>query len=98
MGVNHINERIEAWFELCQHDGLSGKHAVVIPRANRVELMLHPTLINACSNDTFKVYAIDSAVQAAELLTGVRAGTAKSGEFPQDSLLGRVRSGLSYNQ
>ncbi|MEN1728378.1 MAG: AAA family ATPase [Pseudomonadota bacterium] len=92
--VDHINERVEAWFEVCRHAGLTGQQAIVIPRANRSALMLSSELIKACTNDMFRVYAVDHAVQAAELCTGVRAGTFKDGVFSEDSLLGRVREGL----
>jgi ATP-dependent Lon protease len=94
LAVDGINERMEAWFELCHHAGLTGQHAVVIPRANRGQLMLHEELIKACTNDMFRVYAVDNAIQAAELCTGVRAGSMKDDAFPEDSLLGRVRKGL----
>jgi len=89
-----INERIEAFFELCRHAGFSGQQAVVIPRANEADLMLNRELIKACSNDMFRVYAVDTAVQAAELATGLRAGSLKDGEFGEDTLLGRARAAL----
>lgn len=92
--VDNINERIETWFEFCRKAGLTGQQSIVIPRVNRIELMLKRDVVKACTNDMFRVYAVDSVVQAAELCTGVRAGSFKSGKFPDDSLLGRVRSGL----
>ncbi len=92
--VRAINERIEAFFGLCRHAGLSGQQAVIIPRANEVDLMLGRELIKACSNDMFRVFAVDTALQAAELATGLRSGTFKDGVFGDDTLLGRARSAL----
>jgi len=92
--VDNINERIESWFEFCRKTGLTGQQSIVIPRVNRIELMLKREVVKACTNDMFRVYAVDSVVQAAELCTGVRAGSFKSGAFADDSLLGRARSGL----
>lgn len=92
--VDNINERIEAWFQLCRQAGLTGQQSIVIPRNNAIDLMLKREVIKACKNDMFRVYAVDSAIQAAELCTGVRAGSFKSGRFPDDSLLGRARAGL----
>jgi len=94
LGVDNINERIESWFDFCRQAGLSGQQAVVIPRPNCVELMVDREVVKACTNDMFRVYAVDNALQAAELCTGVRAGSYKSGQFAEDSLLGRVRAGL----
>jgi len=93
--VNHINERIEAFFELCRQAGLSGQQAVVIPRASQSGLMLGSELIKACANDMFQVYAVDNAIQAAELATGVKAGLWKDGAFTEDSLLSRARAALT---
>jgi len=93
--VDNINERIEAWFEFCRQAGLTGQQSIVIPRPNKAELMLKRDVVKACTNDMFRVYAVDNAIQAAELCTGVRAGSFKSGSFPDDSLLGRVRARLS---
>ncbi|AKS41474.1 AAA family ATPase [Wenzhouxiangella marina] len=92
--VAALNERIEAWFEFCQHAGLSGQQAVLIPRPSQNDLMLSRELIKAAANDMFRVYAVSSAVQAAELCTGVRAGSFKDGAFPEESLLGRARAAV----
>ncbi len=93
--VSHINERIEAFFELCRQAGLSGQQAVVIPRASQNELMLGSELVKACANDMFQVYAVDNAIQAAELATGMKAGLWKDGAFSENSLLGRARAALT---
>lgn len=93
--VRAINERIEAFYELCRWQGLTGQQAIVIPRANRNELMLDPEVIKACRNDMFQVFAVDSVTQALELATGQRAGAWKDGAFSEQSLLARARDRLA---
>ncbi len=90
--VPAINERIEAWFELCSEGGLSGQQGVVIPRANLEALVLDQALVKACVNDMFQVYAVDHLYQALELVTGVRIGSWREQAFPPDSILGRART------
>jgi predicted ATP-dependent protease len=92
--VKGIDERIEAYFDLCRHAGLSGNQAVVVPRASAGMLMLERELIKQCAGDMFKVYAVDHLVQALELACGARAGQWKDQAFPEDSLLGRARRAL----
>lgn len=89
--ISDINERIESFFDLCRHAGLSGNQAVIIPGANAGELMLERELIKSCANDMFKVYAVDHLNQALELCCDVRAGQWKNGAFSPESLLARAR-------
>ncbi len=89
--IRRINERIEAFHEACQVDGLSGQQGVAMSRQNIERLALDQKIIKACSNDTFKLYGLDTLNQALELVTGQRAGTWKDGEFTADSILARAR-------
>lgn len=90
--VCSINERIEAWFELCNKGGLSGQQGVIIPRANLDALVLDHALVKACVNDMFQVVAVDHFYQALEIITGLRIGSWRDQAFPPDSMLGRARS------
>jgi predicted ATP-dependent protease len=93
--TNAINERIEAFYELCRQAGLSGNQAIIIPRANAGELMLDRELVKSCANDMFKVHVAEHLAQALELSCGARAGLWKENSYPEDSLLGRARRALS---
>jgi len=90
-----INERVETFYELCRQQGLTGQQAVVIPRANCGELMLDPEVVKACQNDMFRVFAVDSVLQALELGCERRAGTWKDGAFTEQSTLARARERLT---
>jgi predicted ATP-dependent protease len=93
--VDAINERIECFFDLCRHVGLSGQQAVIIPRANAADLMLDREVVKACSNDMFRVYGVDSLIQALEMVAGIRLGTWKDGAFTEDSPLAKARERLA---
>ena len=89
--IRRINERIEAFFDACQVDGLSGQQGVAMSRQNIERLALDQKIVKACTDDTFRLYGFDTLSQALELLTGQRAGTWKDGQFTAESILARAR-------
>jgi predicted ATP-dependent protease len=93
--VDAVNERIECFFDLSRHVGLSGQQAVIIPRANAADLMLDREVVKACSNDMFRVYAVDTLAQALEMVMGSRLGTWKDGAFTENSPLAKAREWLA---
>ncbi|MDH3451380.1 MAG: AAA family ATPase, partial [Gammaproteobacteria bacterium] len=98
--IGGVNEKIEAFYDLCRSRGLSGEHGVLIPRANVKHLMLRQDIVEAAQAGQFQVYAVDTIDQALEWLTGCRAGEADSdGVYPSDSVNGRVAAQLEkYTQ
>ncbi len=89
--IRRINERIEAFHDACQVDGLSGQQGVAMSRQNIDRLALDQRIIKACTNDAFRLYVLDTLGQALELVTGQRAGSWKDGEFTAESILARAR-------
>jgi predicted ATP-dependent protease len=85
--VGGINEKIEGYFRLCQARGLNGQHAVIIPAANKRNLMLKQEVIDAVANGLFAVYAVASVNETLELLTGHLAGEAnEEGQYPENTI------------
>lgn len=81
--VGGIHEKIEGFFDLCQSRGLSGQQGVIIPHANLSQLMLKASVVSACDQGRFHVWAVQEIDQALELLTGVPAGSPNAkGEVP----------------
>jgi predicted ATP-dependent protease len=74
--VGGLNEKIEAFYDLCAAKGLSGKQGVIVPEHNRDALMLRGDVVEAIAKGTFHVYAISTVEEGIELLTGVTAGIA----------------------
>jgi len=68
--IGGVNEKIEGFFRLCKARGLNGQHAVIIPAANKRNLMLKQDVIDAVAQDLFAVYAVSTVNETLELLTG----------------------------
>ncbi|MES9848509.1 MAG: Lon-insertion domain-containing protein, partial [Candidatus Thiodiazotropha sp.] len=93
--IGGVNEKIEGFFDICRTRGLSGDQGVLIPTANVKHLMLREDVVQAVKAGEFAVYPIDNIDQGIALLTGAPAGTRdENGEFPEDSVNGRVEASL----
>ena len=93
--VGAVNEKIEAFFDVCRSRGLSGGQGVVLPQANVQHLMLRQDVIDAVNHGQFHIYPVASVDEAAEILTGLPAGAPDpDGDYPPGSLNGRVAATL----
>ncbi|MEW8174618.1 MAG: ATP-binding protein [Candidatus Thiodiazotropha endolucinida] len=93
--IGGVNEKIEGFFDICRTRGLSGHQGVLIPSANVKHLILREDVVQAVKADKFAVYPIENIDQGIALLTGIPAGTRdENGEFPEDSVNGRVEASL----
>jgi predicted ATP-dependent protease len=89
--IGGINEKIEGFFDTCRMIGLTGSQGVVIPRANLRNLMLRRDVIEAVDQGKFCIYAVATADEGIEVLTGTPAGArGLDGRYPDDSVNGRV--------
>ncbi|NUP12772.1 MAG: AAA family ATPase [Polyangiaceae bacterium] len=74
--VGGLNEKIEAFFDVClAKGGLTGTQGVLIPAANVDALMLRGGVIDAIDRGLFHIYAISTVDEGIELLTGVPSGS-----------------------
>ena len=95
--IGGVNEKIEGFFDVCAHQGLSGEHGVIIPRTNVPDLMLREDILQAVEDGKFHVYAIDTVDDGIEILTGIKAGKAdKHGNYPKGTVNYAVQQGLNY--
>ena len=93
--IGGVNEKIEGFFDVCAHGGLTGKQGVIIPRTNIDNLMLRSDIVQAVEEGKFFVYAIDTVDDGIELLTGKKAGTPNAkGEYPKGSVNRLVQESL----
>jgi lon-related putative ATP-dependent protease len=92
--IGAVNEKIEGFFDICKARGLSGEHSVLIPAANVDQLMLRDEVVAAAAEGKFHVYAVRTADEAIELLTGVPAGLPEDATSGAASLNGRVAARL----
>ena len=93
--IGGVNEKIEGFFDVCKHHGLTGTQGVIIPRTNVKDLMLREDILNAVDEGNFAIYAIDHVDDGIEILTGMKAGAAdKNGKFPRGTINNRVQKAL----
>lgn len=93
--IGGVNEKIEGFFDVCKHAGLTGNHGVIIPRTNISNLMLREDIRKAVDEGLFHVYAIDTVDDGIELLTGKPAGKAdKDGNYPKGTVNYLVKKSL----
>ena len=93
--IGGVNEKIEGFFEVCQHRGLTGEQGVLIPQSNVPHLMLRQDVVDAVAAGDFHVYPIETIDEGIARLTGQPAGTrGEDGTYPADSLNGKVEERL----
>jgi ATP-dependent Lon protease len=86
--IGGANEKIEGFFDACQHFGLTGDQGVVIPTANAQNLMLRQDVVDACAAGKFHVFAVDNIYDAIELMIGIPTGRiGESGRYPDGTVL-----------
>jgi lon-related putative ATP-dependent protease len=94
--VGRVNEKIEAFFDVCRTAGLTGEQGVVIPASNRKHLMLRADVVEAAAAGRFRVWPVETVDQAIEVATGAPAGERDaSGRYPERSVNGRVEARLT---
>lgn len=95
--IGGVNEKIEGFFDVCSHQGLTGDQGVIIPRTNVADLMLREDILQAVEEGKFTIYAVDTVDDGIEILTGIKAGNVdKNGNYPKGSVNYAVQQGLSH--
>lgn len=89
--IGGVNEKIEGFFDVCKAEGLTGDQGVLIPAANKDNLMLREDVVDAVREGRFSIYFVRSVDEGIEILTGIPAGErGPDGKFPEDTIHGRV--------
>lgn len=85
--VGGVNEKIEGFFDLCQHRGLTGTQGVIIPKSNAINLVLDATVIDAVKKGLFHIYTVETVDDALTFLMEQEAGKISSkGRYPKNSI------------
>ena len=63
--VAGVNEKIEGFFKLCEHRGLTGSQGVIIPHSNQINLMLSKEVQDAVKAGNFSIFLVESVDQGA---------------------------------
>ena len=93
--IGGANEKVMGFFNVCHARGLTGDQGVIIPEANRLELVLDQKLIDAVAAGQFHIWTVETIFDALELMTNVKILPADDeGVFPDGSLHALVYDGL----
>ena len=93
--IGGVNQKIEGFYDICKKRGFTGNQGVVIPKSNVENLMLKKEVRDSVQANEFNIYPVENISQGIELLTGVDAGELnEEGEYPEDSVYGRVKKRL----
>jgi len=85
--VGGVTRKIEGFFDICKHKGLTGKQGVIIPARSVKDLMLRKDVVEAVKAGKFHIYPIKSIEQGVEILTGMKAGKMrKDGTYTKGTL------------
>ncbi|MBN2693017.1 AAA family ATPase [bacterium] len=68
--IGGVNEKIEGFFAICKHFGLTGEQGVMIPHQNIKHLMLKKEVVESVRAGKFHIYAIKNISEGIEVLTG----------------------------
>ncbi|AOT72364.1 Lon-insertion domain-containing protein [Geosporobacter ferrireducens] len=67
--VGGVTEKIEGFFDICNHFGLTGDQGVMIPYQNIEDLVLKDEVIRAVQKGIFHIYPVSSIEEGIEILT-----------------------------
>ncbi|WP_034327803.1 Lon protease family protein [Alkaliphilus transvaalensis] len=85
--IGGVNEKIEGFYDVCKHNGLTGDQGVIIPKQNVKNLMLKEEVVEAVKNKQFHIYAIGGVEEGIEILTGIPMGEKdEGGQYPEGTL------------
>ncbi|WP_088331884.1 ATP-binding protein [Lacimicrobium sp. SS2-24] len=85
--VGGVNEKIEGFYKLCEHRGLTGNQGVVIPKSNQINLMLEKEVIQSVKQGRFHIFAVETVDQALSVLMNREVGVLSSrGRYPKGTI------------
>jgi len=85
--IGGVTKKIEGFFDICAHKGLTGKQGVIIPEKNVNNLMLKPEVVEAVKEGKFHIYPVRTEEEGIEILTGVPAGELQEdGTYPEGTI------------
>jgi lon-related putative ATP-dependent protease len=89
--IGSVNEKVEGFYAVCKAKGLTGRQGVIIPDANRKNLMLKPDVVAAVKDGQFHIWSVSTVDQGIEILSGLPAGERQDdGNWPEGTVNQRV--------
>jgi lon-related putative ATP-dependent protease len=89
--VGGVTRKIEAFYDICKHKGLSGRQGVIIPAKNVRHLMLKQDVVDSVEKGEFHIWPIDTVEEGVPILMGLQAGTlGADGTYEEGTLFRKV--------
>lgn len=94
--IGGVNEKLEGFFDICKHNGLTGFQGAMIPKQNVDNISLNTEIVEAVKNGMFHIYPVSTIDEGIEILTGMPAGTYdKEKGYPKNSIYYLVEQKLN---
>ncbi|MBF9000474.1 S16 family serine protease [Vibrio nitrifigilis] len=68
--VGGLNEKIEGFYRVCEHQGFTGQQGVILPASNLKHLALHPTVVDSIRSGQFNIWPVSTVDDVIPLLLG----------------------------
>ncbi|WP_394244411.1 S16 family serine protease [Vibrio astriarenae] len=69
--VGGLNEKIEGFYHVCQHQGFTGHQGVILPKSNLKHLALNRDVVNSIRNGEFHIWSVSSVDEAVPILMNI---------------------------
>ncbi|MDK9735792.1 Lon protease family protein [Vibrio sp. D404a] len=66
--VGGLNEKIEGFYHVCKHQGLTGEQGVILPHSNLKHLALMPDVVDSIKNGEFHIWSVSNVDEAIPLI------------------------------
>ncbi len=67
--VGGLNEKIEGFYRVCEHQGFTGQQGVILPKSNLKHLSLHKDVVESIKNSQFHIWSVENVDEAIALVT-----------------------------
>jgi len=68
--VGGLNEKIEGFYHVCKHQGLTGDQGVILPKSNLKHLSLNKDVVDSIKNNEFHIWSVSTVDEAIPLIMG----------------------------
>lgn len=68
--VGGLNEKIEGFYHVCQHQGFTGEQGVILPQSNLKHLALHRSVVESIKNGEFHIWPVSHVDEVVPLVMG----------------------------
>ncbi|MBU2898879.1 S16 family serine protease [Vibrio hepatarius] len=68
--VGGLNEKIEGFYRVCKHQGLTGQQGVIIPKTNLKHLALNKEVVASIKSNEFHIWSVETVDETIPIIMG----------------------------